>query len=138
MKCTISNKIYLSCKKLNFIRGICEIRKLEPKMLVFTMIYGVISAIYPFISIYGISIIVDDLMSKDYIVYRHIFVLIAVNSLFYVLNNISRNCFFNSRRVMFINEKRHFTNVVVELKKSNYNESIICLNTVSDIVNFPI
>lgn len=122
MKCTISNKIYLSCKKLNFIRGICEIRKLEPKMLVFTMIYGVISAIYPFISIYGISIIVDDLMSKDYIVYRHIFVLIAVNSLFYVLNNISRNCFFNSRRVMFINEKRHFTNVVVELKKRNYNE----------------
>lgn len=94
MKCIKFNKNYPKIKNFYFIRGLHEIKKLEPKMLLFTFFYGLVSSICPFVSIYGISIIVDDLVSKDEIVYKHIIVLIIINSLIYTLNSILHKCFF--------------------------------------------
>ena len=65
MKCIKFNKNYLKVRNSNFFKGIYEIKKLEPKMFPLTILYGLISAIYPFVSIYGISIIIDDLILNE-------------------------------------------------------------------------
>lgn len=123
MKCMKFKENYLKVKKSNFLRGIYEIKKLEPTMFPLTIFYGIVSAIYPFISIYGISIIVDDLIMNKDDIYIHIFILLIVNTLFYTLNNILHRCFFSARRILFIKEKEVFTNTVINLKKTNYNSN---------------
>ena len=116
MKCIKFKENYLKVKKSNFLRGINEIKKLEPTMFPLTIFYGMVSAIYPFISIYGISIIVDDLIIKKNDIFIHIFIFLLVNALFYTLNNILHRSFFSARRILFIKEKEVFTNTVINLK----------------------
>lgn len=133
MKCIEFRKNYLKVKKSLFIRGIYEIKKIEHNMIPLTIFYGLVSAIYPFISIYGISIIVDDLVIKNVTVFSHIFIMLIVNSLFCFLNNILHNCFYNSRRVLFTKEKERFTKIVIDLRKANYDSKE--LNKLCNIEN---
>ncbi len=121
MKCIALKRKYSRIKSSYFVRGIKEIKELEPKIFPLTIIYGLVSAVYPFISIYGISIIVDDLLMKNSSVYKHTFYLILINSVFYTLNSILHRSFFNSRRVLFVKEKEKFTEAVISLKKANCN-----------------
>ena len=123
MKCLKFKKKFLNLNKNQFSRGLSEIKKLEPKMLPFTLIYGLVSAIHPFISIYGVSIIVDDIIGKNNIVYAHIIILVILNSLFYIINNISHDHFFNSRRVMFVKMKNYLMDIIFTLKIHNYDET---------------
>ena len=121
MKCIKFNKNYLKVRNSNFFKGIYAIKKLEPKMFPLTILYGLISAIYPFVSIYGISIIIDDLILNEKSLYIHTVFFITINSVIYILNTVFHKCFYNSRKVLFLKQKMYFTDVLIDIKKTNYD-----------------
>ena len=90
-------------------------------MFPLTILYGLISAIYPFVSIYGISIIIDDLILNEKSLYIHTVFFITINSVIYILNTVFHKCFYNSRKVLFLKQKMYFTDVLIDIKKTNYD-----------------
>lgn len=120
MNCIKFKKTYQKIKNTYFFKGIKEIKKLEPKMLQLTILYGIISAIYPFISIYGVSVVIDDLSSENNSVYIHIVLFLTVNTFFYTLNNLLHRGFFNSRRILFIKEKEAVTKMAIYLREKHH------------------
>lgn len=125
MRCLEFKKNFRIFKNTNFITGIKEIKKLVPNMIPTTIGYAIISSITPFISIYGISIILDEIANNNTCVVIHMIIFLTIQSLCCFTQNILHRSFFNNRRVLFLKEKEQITNVIINLKKSNiYNYKI--------------